>query len=88
MDRRSSSQRSVHWSRRSKRPHLRTSPRSPRSARGSRFPDEKQWAVQAFMALLDVANEGFDPDAVKVWGPTHGWSLKDAKDLGELARAV
>jgi hypothetical protein len=49
---------------------------------------EKDLAVVVLRALWDEAQEGFDPVEVEVWAATHGWGLKQAKDLRELADGV
>lgn len=49
---------------------------------------EKELAVLFLRALWDEAQEGFDPAEVEVWAATHGWGLKQAKDLRELADGV
>jgi hypothetical protein len=49
---------------------------------------EKKWAVEQLRALWEVAEDRFDADEVAVWAATHGWALKQAKKLREIADGV
>jgi hypothetical protein len=49
---------------------------------------EKRWAVETLRALCEGAHDRFDPQEVYVWAATHGWAVKDAKRLREIAEGV
>jgi hypothetical protein len=49
---------------------------------------EKRWAVEMLRALWEGAHDGFEPHEVYVWAATHGWAIKDAKRLREMADGV
>jgi endonuclease IV len=49
---------------------------------------EKRWAVDALRALWEEAHERYDPQEIYVWAATHGWAMKDAKRLHEIAEGV
>jgi hypothetical protein len=49
---------------------------------------EKRWAVDTLRALWEEAHERYDPQEVYVWAATHGWAMKDAKRLQEIAEGV
>jgi hypothetical protein len=49
---------------------------------------EKRWAVETLRALWEGAHDRFDPREVYVWAATHGWAIKDAKRLQEIAEGV
>lgn len=49
---------------------------------------EKRWAVETLRALWEGAHDRWDPQEVYVWAATHGWAIKDAKRLQEIAEGV
>jgi hypothetical protein len=49
---------------------------------------EKRWAVDTLRALWDEARESFDTQELFVWAATHGWAIKDALKLQEIADGV
>jgi hypothetical protein len=51
-------------------------------------PTEKQFAVEHLRAVWHEGGVGFRPDEVAVWAATHGWTIKDAKDLRGIAEGV
>jgi hypothetical protein len=49
---------------------------------------ERKWAVETLRALWYAGSDRFDPGEVVVYAATHGWSVKEAKRLGEIAEGV
>lgn len=49
---------------------------------------EKELAVRILRALWNEAREPLDAVEIETWAATHGWSLKQTEDLGELVEGV
>jgi hypothetical protein len=60
---------------------------SPRT-RSRKGEPEKRWPVDALRALGKKRTSAYDPQEVYVWAATHGWAMKDAKRLQEIAEGV
>ena len=54
---------------------------------GLTHPDDKRAAVWTFR-LLRQAGERYDPSRIRAWAVRHGWSMKYARELGELSEKI
>lgn len=54
---------------------------------GLAHPDDKRAAVWTFM-LLRKAGESYDPGQIRAWATRHGWSMRHARELGEVSEKI
>jgi hypothetical protein len=52
------------------------------------LPSKALLGNECLRALWEEAHERYDPQEVYVWTATHGWAMKDAKRLQEIAEGV
>jgi hypothetical protein len=54
---------------------------------GLSHPSDRSSAVNTFR-ILKANGEPYDPDEVRAWAASHGWSAEDATELGDVASKV
>lgn len=54
---------------------------------GLGHPSDRSAAIRTFR-ILKANGEQYDPDEVRAWAASHGWTAEDATELGEVASKV